>query len=55
MSSSLASHGQSAVPVQLSPDPAFCIKSRVLPDGHKLFINICGDSAIPPADGHLPV
>ncbi|KAG9093759.1 hypothetical protein FRC06_011391 [Ceratobasidium sp. 370] len=49
------SHGQNAVPVQLSPDPDFCIKSRALPDGHKLFVNICHDSAIPSADGHVPV
>ncbi|KAG9087588.1 hypothetical protein FS749_002826 [Ceratobasidium sp. UAMH 11750] len=55
MDASPSSHGQSAVPVQLSPDPAFCIKSRVLPDGHKLFVNICHDSAIPAADGHVPV
>ncbi|KAG8736233.1 hypothetical protein FRC10_009547 [Ceratobasidium sp. 414] len=55
MATSPSSHGQNAVPVQLSPDPAFCIKSRVLPDGHKLFVNICHDSAIPSADGHVPV
>ncbi|KAF8602228.1 PIH1-domain-containing protein [Ceratobasidium sp. AG-I] len=55
MASSTPSHGGSAVPVQIAPDPAFCIKSRVLPDGHKLFVNICHHSAVPPADGNLPL
>ncbi|KAJ1300667.1 hypothetical protein OPQ81_002315 [Rhizoctonia solani] len=55
MNSNLPSHGQSAVPVELAPDPGFCIKTRVQPDGHKLFVNICHHPAIPSAEGHLPL
>ncbi|CAE6534778.1 unnamed protein product [Rhizoctonia solani] len=55
MNSSPPSHGQSAVPVELAPDPGFCVKTRVQPDGHKLFVNICHHPAIPSAEGHLPL
>ncbi|KAB5593746.1 PIH1 domain-containing protein 1 [Ceratobasidium theobromae] len=49
------SHGQNAVPVELNPEPGYCIKTRVQPDGQKLFINICHDPAVPSAEGHLPL
>ncbi|CAE6442798.1 unnamed protein product [Rhizoctonia solani] len=55
MNSPPPSHGQNAVPVELAPDPGFCVKTRVLPDGHKLFVNICHHPAIPSAEGHLPL
>ncbi|KAF8741297.1 pre-RNA processing PIH1/Nop17, partial [Rhizoctonia solani] len=55
MISSPPSHGQNAVPVELTPDPGFCVKTRVQPDGHKLFVNICHHPAIPSAEGHLPL
>ncbi|CAE6510977.1 unnamed protein product [Rhizoctonia solani] len=55
MNSPPSSHGQSAVPVELTPDPGFCVKTRVQPDGHKLFVNICHHPAIPSAEGHLPL
>ncbi|CAE6513462.1 unnamed protein product [Rhizoctonia solani] len=55
MITSPPSHGQNAVPVELAPDPGFCVKTRVEPDGHKLFVNICHHPAIPSAEGHLPL